>query len=85
MTWPILLFLGLQVAVFVVWAALAFRTLFLLRSRAVSRSGRAIPGPLTFLNAMSDWLRDPAERRPRHLLAGATLLMFALSFVSAFA
>ncbi|SLN33429.1 hypothetical protein [Roseisalinus antarcticus] len=85
MTWPIVLFFVLQGVIFLAWAALAFRTLFHLRTLAVAETGRIFPGPLTFLGAVSGWLRDPDEALPRRLLAGMTFLLFALAGISSVA
>ncbi|KAA9007003.1 hypothetical protein [Histidinibacterium aquaticum] len=85
MSWPVLLFFLLQGVVFLVWAALAFRTLFHLRTRAVQRTGRIFPGPASFFSTMSDWVRDPQQAESRRMLLSATVLMALLSLVSAFA
>ncbi|QQA42941.1 hypothetical protein [Pelagovum pacificum] len=84
MIWPVVLFLALQAFVFLVWAALAFQTLFRLRARAVDRTGRQFPGPVTFINTTSEWMRDPAEARQRRILLAATLLMISLTLISAY-
>ncbi|EAR52927.1 beta-ketothiolase [Oceanicola granulosus HTCC2516] len=83
MTWPVVLFLGLQGVVFLYWAALAFRTLFALRRRAVARTGRQFFGPVGFVNVTSEWLRDPATAEDRRWLAGASALLAALTTISA--
>lgn len=74
-----LLWLTIQAITFALWAFTAFRILFHLRRRGVAMTGSAFPGPLTFLRAVRDWLRDPAERAWRLRLAILTLLMLGLS------
>ncbi len=70
--------LAVQAAVFALWAFLMFRTLFRLRRRAVARSGRSVPGVGDTLEGWTAFLRLPDYRADRRLLAGVTLLMFAL-------
>jgi hypothetical protein len=71
--------LTLQSIAFALWAFTAFRILFHLRRRGVAMIGNSFPGPLTFLHAIRDWLRDPAERTWRLRLAILTLVLIGLS------
>ncbi|GGL66086.1 hypothetical protein [Wenxinia marina] len=73
----------LQGAAFLAWAALMFRTLFLLRRRAADRTGAMFPGPLTFLAEVRIWLRDPGERGPRRALSLVTLALIGLTGLNA--
>lgn len=76
--------LVLQAVVFVVWAALAFATLFHLRKRAADRTGRPIPGPIAFVSATQDWRADPDFARSRRSLWLATVLLLAVSVLVAY-
>ena len=70
--------LGLQGIAFAVWAFFMFKTLFLLRRRAVARTGRSFIGPIAFLNEIRHWLAAPADRRDRVILFTALLLLVVL-------
>jgi len=74
-------FLVAQGIVFLLWAIEAFRTLFGLRKRAAATTGRQFPGPLSFVGAVSTWLRDPAERSRRWRLLGLTVVLLALTLI----
>ena len=68
----------LQGLVFAAWTVAMFAWLFDLRRRAVARTGRAFPGPGSFVGAVGAWWRDPALARRRWLLPALTALMVAL-------
>ena len=70
--------LVLQGLVFLAWAALMFRTLFLLRSRSVSETGGAFPGPGQFLTQLGRWLRAPEDRQDRNTLFFLTFVLAAM-------
>lgn len=72
------LVLGLQTLVFVVWAFLMYRNLFMLRRRAVDQTGRTFPGPVTTARGFADFVRRPEFRRDRNLLGLVTLALFVL-------
>lgn len=72
------LVLGLQALVFVVWAFLMYRNLFMLRRRAVDQTGRPFPGPVTTARGFADFVRRPEFRRDRNLLGLVTLALFVL-------
>ena len=71
-----------QGIVFLMWAGLVFRTLFSLMGRAQAASGRPVPGPLSWGPVVRDWLRDPAARRERRNLLGATAAVLALGLLT---
>jgi hypothetical protein len=77
---PVLL--GLQAVVFVVWGALMFRALFMLRARAVQRSGQSFPGLGATLESYGAFLGLPEFRRDRRLLGAATLALFGMIAVN---
>ncbi len=73
----------LQGVVFLVWAVLAFATLFQLRKRAADRTGHMFPGPIAFITEMQFWLADPDHARLRWALLLMTVLLLALSVLFA--
>jgi len=76
--------LVLQGLVFLAWAALMFRTLFLLRSRAAEETGDTIPGPGQMLTQIGRWLRAPEDRSERNTLLFMTFVLIVMSLSSAF-
>jgi len=85
MTWPFLLFLALELAVFGWWTLLTLRVTSRLVGDAAKRAGRLLPGPSSVLSSMSDWVRDPSESAARRALAGSTALMATLFLISNYA
>lgn len=75
--------LGLQGAVFVVWAIVMFRTLFRLRARAVADTGSSLPGPIATLRTFRAFVTETQYQRDRRILGALTLLLFALIAVVA--
>lgn len=76
--------LVLQSLVFLAWAALMFRTLFLLRARAEQETGLAIPGPGQFITQVGRWLRSDDDRAERKTLFFMTFVLLAMSLSTAF-
>lgn len=76
--------LVLQGLVFLAWAGLMFRTLFLLRSRAEAETGNAIPGPGQFLTQIGHWLRAEEDKSERNTLFFLTFVLLVMSVSSAF-
>ncbi len=75
--------LALQSLVFLAWAVLMFRTLFLLRSRSAEETGDSLPGPGQFLTQVGRWLRAPEDRQERTTLFFLTFVLFAMIATSA--
>ncbi|MBF9032878.1 hypothetical protein HKCCE2091_01395 [Rhodobacterales bacterium HKCCE2091] len=69
--------LAVQGVAFLVWAGVFFRALFAIRGCAAARTGRTFPGPIAFLSAGTDYLRDPATRRLRIVWIAAFAVMVA--------
>jgi hypothetical protein len=67
MTQTVLILLIAQGVAFLVWAVLSFRAIFQIRAIAAGRTGQTFPGPISFLSAAGNWLRDPAHRLARIL------------------
>ena len=76
--------LVLQGLVFLAWAGLMFRTLFLWRRRAQEETGQAITGPSQFLRQAGRWLRAPEDRTDRSTLLVLTFVLLVMSVSSAF-
>lgn len=62
---PFIIALSVQGIAFAVWTFLSFRAIFQIRAIAASDTGQVFPGPVSFLQAMGVWLKDPAHRRIR--------------------
>ncbi len=75
--------LVVQGAVFLFWAFLMFRALFGISRRSRPVDGRAWLGPLEVIGAYRAYLSDPAHREERRRLLYVTLLLLALSLLSA--
>lgn len=76
--------LALQGLVFLAWAGMMFRTLFLLRRRAVVETGNVIPGPGQFLTQVGRWLRSPEDRSARGTLFVLTAVLVVMTLTAAF-
>lgn len=76
--------LVLQGLVFLAWAGLMFRTLFLLRARAVEQTGTGFPGLGQFFAQTAHWLRSDEDRAERKTLAFMTFVLLAMSVSTAF-
>jgi hypothetical protein len=74
--------LVLQGLVFLAWAALMYRTMFLLRRRAVAETGNALPGPRQFIRQAGRWLRAPEDKSERSTLLFLTFVLLAMSLSS---
>lgn len=83
MTAPQIAILGLQAVLFLIWAIWAFVILFQLRRRGADKTGSMFPGPLTFIDVTRDWLADPACRMQRIRFAFLTVILLAISALSA--
>lgn len=70
--------LGVQGAVFVLWAIHVFRCLFKLRARAVATSGSAWPGLAATLRSFGAFGTAPEYQRDRRIMTGLTVLLFGL-------
>ena len=84
MTWPVLLFVALEAAVFVYWAIHLCRVIWRLIAAAFRRAGQSRSGPLTMAGAVSAWFHDPGESAARRALAGSTAQMRALFLISSY-
>jgi hypothetical protein len=71
--------------VFLVWAGMMFSTLFTLRARAETRTGRALSGPRVFLQELGVWLRSPEDKSSRRTLFFLTFVLLVMSVQNAFA
>ena len=76
--------LVLQGLVFLAWAGLMFRTLFLLRRRAEAETGQTFAGPGQFLTQLGRWLRAPEDKTDRSTLFFLTFVLFAMIASSVF-
>lgn len=70
--------LVLMALVFIAWAWLMFRTLFLLRRRGEAETGAMFPGPMATMRQIGIWLRNPADRSDRRTLFFLTLVLVAM-------
>ena len=75
MTITRIVLLALGAVIFIAWATLMFRTLFLLRRRAEAESGKPFPGPGQSLRQWGRFFRGIEDRRLRSRLLGATMAM----------
>jgi hypothetical protein len=75
--------LAAQGFVLVIWAYIAFRTLFRVMALLRYRSGEAIPGLATVFSAPAVFSTDHAFRRERRWLGLLTLLLLVLAALSA--
>ncbi|MBY6203014.1 hypothetical protein KUV65_16700 [Maritalea mobilis] len=69
--------------VFLAWAGLMFRTLFLFREREVERSGAGIPSTGGFIRQLGFWLKNPADRKDRQTLFFLTAVLIAMAAIQA--
>lgn len=76
--------LVLQGLVFLAWAALMFRTLFLLRDRAAEETGSTFPGPVQFITQAGRWLKSDEDKAERKTLFFMTFVLLAMSLSTAF-
>lgn len=74
--------MAVQGLVFAVWAALAFRTLFRLRARAVARSGRAFPGLRPTLATFGDFWHAPEHAADRKAMGWSSALLAVVMVVN---
>ena len=74
---------GLQGAVFLVWAVLAFHWLFALRAEAVAKTGQALPSMKAQLQAVRAGLVEPRYHGHRIRLLIATGVLMTLTLVFA--
>ncbi len=72
----------LQGLVFIAWAWLMFRTLVLLRTRAVADTGATAPGPSQFIRQAARWLRAPEDRADRKTLGFLTFVLLVMTLTS---
>lgn len=75
--------LVLQGLVFIVWAFMMYRTLFLFRRRAAEETGQAFPSTGQFLKQAGRWLRSPEDRSERNTLFFLTAVLIVMTLSSA--
>ncbi len=75
MTTPRLILLGVMTLIFILWAALLFRTMFQIRRRAAERTGRSFVGPGATLSEWRRLAKSAEDRRTRQWLLGTTLAL----------
>lgn len=83
MSAAVIVLLGLQGVVFLLWGLQMFRCLFKLRARAVAETGSCYPGLAATLRSFAAFVTGPDYQRDRHILVGLTVLMFALTGLAA--
>ncbi|MEQ8366833.1 MAG: hypothetical protein RIB61_09005 [Roseicyclus sp.] len=76
--------LVLQGLVFIAWAFLMFRTLFLLRSRAQEETGNMLSGPGQFIKQVGVWLKSPEDKSERSTLFFLTAVLLVMILTSVF-
>lgn len=76
-------FLALEAIIFAIWAYHAFAILFHLRRWGVEHTGSVNPGPITFINAVSFWMKNPEETARRRRFLALTVLLFIIIALSA--
>jgi hypothetical protein len=76
--------LVLQGLVFIAWAALMFRTLFLWRRRAEAETGNTFSGPGQVLKQAGRWFTAPEDRSERNTLLFLTFVLVVMVLTSAF-
>ena len=54
--------LSVQGVALAIWTIASFRALFGAQARARVDTGRAYPGPFSFVRAMRGWIGEPANR-----------------------
>lgn len=74
--------LVVQGLVFAAWAALAFRTLFRLRARAVAQSGQAFPGLRATLAAFAGFWHAPDHAADRKAMGWSSALLAVVMLVN---
>lgn len=80
----LLLVLGAQAILFLIWIILAFRWLFDIRADAVARSGQTVPGPSATWQAFRHGFTAPRYASQRWWLGLLTLPLLALSLLVPF-
>ena len=71
--------LALQALVFIVWAIMMFRTIFLWRARSQGEGGPAIPTVGGFSAQIKYWLRSEEDRSERKTLFFLTFVLIAMN------
>lgn len=74
--------LGLQGLVFIAWAFMMFRTLFLFRARDADQGGGPFPSTGGFIAQAKYWLKSEEDRTGRRILLFLTVALFALNLVN---
>lgn len=74
--------LALQSIVFLIWAIMMFRTLFLLRSRSQDQGGPMIPTVGGFTGQLKYWLTSEEDRSERKTLFFLTFVLFAMNLMN---
>lgn len=71
--------LALQALVFIAWAFMMFRTLFLFRSRDADQGGGPFPSTGGFIAQLKYWLGSEEDRNERKTLFFLTFVLFAMN------
>lgn len=74
--------LAVQTIVFVAWAIMMFRTLFLFRSRDASETGGPFPTTGGFIAQAKYWLQSEEDRADRKTLFVLTFVLIAMNVVN---
>ena len=72
-----IIMLALGAAIFIAWAFMMFRVLFLLRKRAEEETGKPFPGLGESLSHWGRFFRHPEDKVLRQRLTGLTMAMLA--------
>ena len=75
--------IALQGIVFLLWAVMMFRTLYLLNKRARDGGGPDIPTVGGFSGQLGYWLRSEEDRSERKTLFFLTFVMIAMNVTNA--
>jgi hypothetical protein len=69
--------------VFIAWAGLMFRTIFLWRRRAQDETGQALHGPAQVLKQAGKWMRSPEDKSERGTLMFMTFVLLIMAVTTA--
>lgn len=75
----------LQGAVFILWAAMMFRMLYVLNKRSKEQGGPDIPTVGGFTKQLGYWLRSDEDKSERKTLLFLTFVIIAMSLTNALA
>jgi len=77
--------LVLQALVFIAWAGMMFRTLFLMRRRNEDQTGGAFPSTGGFIAQVKYWLSSDEDKQERRTLLILTLVLVVMNVTNALA